>query len=446
VTAVFNPEVPARIGAGADLRRVEQLQPGLETGHPGLEDMPASTGTGRNVREVSADRAAAPTLARLRRARGQQEAIVRWLQRLSPLLLVLFVGVALLSRPEPGVSGRGLVVAVAVAAFVVGVLGRNATAARLGGAHLGFVATLLVSAATLTLAQPGGPGAEALLVAVLCLARLLPGRAAIPVLVVSFVAVEVTAVITARPDLAVLTALAGFYGMLYLAFRLGEANKQAERLVAELRESQAARARSAKLAERQHLAREMHDVLAHSLSGLMLQLEGARMLAAEDPTDPRLPEVIDRAHHLGKTGLEEARRAIGTLRDDELPGPDRLPGLAARFQEDRGISCRFTVSGEAYELGSEARVALYRVAQEALTNITKHARPERVELRLAYEPSVARLTIEDFARDGGGPPSANGDGGGYGLTGMRERAELLGGALTARTTCDGFRVELDVPT
>ena len=105
--------------------------------------------------------------------------------------------------------------------------------------------------------------------------------------------------------------------------------------------------------------------------------------------------------------------------------------MAAQFQQDRNIPCRLTVSGEAYELGSEARLALYRVAQEALTNITKHAHPERVELHLACEPSVTHLTVEDFTRTNG-------------LTGMRERAELLGGSLTTETTPGGFRVELDV--
>jgi signal transduction histidine kinase len=187
----------------------------------------------------------------------------------------------------------------------------------------------------------------------------------------------------------------------------------------------------------------MHDVLAHSLSGLMLQLEGARMLAAEDPADPRLAQAINRAHHLGKSGLDEARRAIGMLRDDELPGPERLAGLAAQFQQDRHIPCRLTVSGPAHELGTEARVALYRVAQEALTNITKHTHPERVELHLVYEPSVTRLTVEDFTT--GAPPAVATGEGGYGLTGMRERAELLGGTLTTAATRSGFRVELDVP-
>jgi signal transduction histidine kinase len=133
------------------------------------------------------------------------------------------------------------------------------------------------------------------------------------------------------------------------------------------------------------------------------------------------------------------------LRDDELPGPERLPELAAQFQEERAIPCRFTVSGTEHDLASEARLALYRVAQEALTNITKHARPERVELHLVYEPSATRLTVEDFTTTNGTPTPLTGENSGYGLTGMRERAELLGGTLTTEMTCSGFRVELDVP-
>lgn len=194
----------------------------------------------------------------------------------------------------------------------------------------------------------------------------------------------------------------------------------------------------------QRLAREMHDVLAHSLSGLMLQLEAARMLTAGDPGDPRLPGAIDRAHHLAGSGLDEAQRAIGMLRGDELPGPERLARLAAQFQEDRGIPCQLRVTGRERPLSSEARLAVYRVAQEALTNITKHARPCRVELHLAYQPGATRLSIEDFtAAPGTGPGLASGHG--YGLAGMRERAELLGGTLAADTTGTGFRVDLEVP-
>jgi signal transduction histidine kinase len=402
----------------------------------------------RSVRKVSADHASAPILARLRQTRKQHELIVRWLSFLAPALLILYVLAAAHARPYPGPTGRGLVVSIAVAAFVLGVLVRNATIWRPGRVlSLASIALVLAGAGVLMWLQPNGPGAEGVLVGVLFAVRWLPGRAAVPALIVAFLAVEIIAWADQQAfgSLAVLAAFGAFYGMLFLAYRLSQANKQAEVLVAELKESRAAEARAAGLAERQRLAREMHDVLAHSLSGLLLQLEGARMLVAEDPTDPRLPAAVERAHHLGRSGLEEARRAIGMLRDDELPGPERLPALAAQFEQDRAVPCRLVVSGAAHELGSEARLALYRVAQEALTNITKHAHPERVEMRLAYEPSATRLIVEDYSSSDGNNPSPDGDGSGYGLTGMRERAELIGGTLTTEATRNGFRVELDVP-
>jgi signal transduction histidine kinase len=140
------------------------------------------------------------------------------------------------------------------------------------------------------------------------------------------------------------------------------------------------------------------------------------------------------------------------LRDEELPGPERLPGLADRFAADRGVPCELTVSGQERPLTSEARLAVYRVAQEALTNIAKHAHPERVRMSLAYEAAATRLTVEDFgaadpadATDAAVSQQAAVPGGGYGLTGMRERAELLGGELLTAATDQGFRVELRVP-
>jgi signal transduction histidine kinase len=144
------------------------------------------------------------------------------------------------------------------------------------------------------------------------------------------------------------------------------------------------------------------------------------------------------------TGLQEARRAIGMLREDALPGPERLPGLAADFEADTGVPCRVGVTGPERDLGTDGRLTLYRVAQEALTNIRKHAQAGRVEIRLTYEASGTRLAIEDFGRHGELP--APSDRSGYGLTGMMERAELIGGTLTAGRTDGGFRVELWVPS
>ncbi len=108
-----------------------------------------------------------------------------------------------------------------------------------------------------------------------------------------------------------------------------------------------------------------------------------------------------------------------------------------------------TVTGTPRDLPSDARLALYRVAQEALTNVRRHADAERVDVALAWSPGEVVLTVEDRAGvpvgAGGEAPRRVGPGGGHGLTGMRERAELLGGTLDAGPTPDGFRVRLALP-
>ncbi len=395
---------------------------------------------------MSSDPAASVALATLRRARAQQEAAHRWLRRLAPPLYAVVALVVFTSGRKPGFPGREVAAVLAVGGFALGALGALTARHRRAAVRIVFAVVLVASSAALMGLQPDGPGLAGLVAGLVLLAPRVPDRFPIALSIAGITCLTAAAVAVSHgsPALALLSAIAivGFPGMMLLARRLGQANDQAERLLIELAGTRAAQTRAAGLAERQRLAREMHDVLAHSLSGLMLQLEGARMLVAGNPSDPRLPGVIERAHHLGKSGLEEARRAIGMLRDDELPGPARLAGLAAQFQEVSGVPCRFTVSGQAYELPSEAGLAVYRVAQEALTNITKHACPERVEVHLGYEPRGTRLTVEDFAA-GSEPPRAPGDG--YGLTGMRERAELLGGELTTAATRGGFRVELRVP-
>ena len=125
-------------------------------------------------------------------------------------------------------------------------------------------------------------------------------------------------------------------------------------------------------------------------------------------------------------------------RCEALPGPERLRALADAFSGEASVS----VCGTPRELSSEARLAIYRTAQEALTNVRRHAAAERVDLRLRYADDGTWLTVEDHGRTANGSAEA---GLGYGLTGMRERAELLDGRLAADRTPDGFRVELYIP-
>lgn len=373
----------------------------------------------------------------------REEPVLRWLRLLVPLVLLVVIGSVGTSAPRPGVDLVGL----ALAVFVLASAGVVATLWRPTPVPLVFVVALLAAAVTLTWLQSGAAIAG-IFVGISMLGPRLRGHTAALLAVLALVSLGLLATTLLHRSIAegLLNAvmIGAFYGMFFLALRLNEANRRSERLLAELAESRAAEAHAAGLAERQRLAREMHDVLAHSLSGLMLQLEGARMLAVGETVDPRLRQAVERAHHLARSGLDEARRAIGMLRDDELPGPEGLGGLAAGFAHTYGIACEYRVHGEAYALGAEARVAVYRVAQESLTNVTRHANPDRVEITLSYEEELARLVVEDF----GGPPSPDvtpRPGEGYGLTGMRERAELLGGTLRTGPTATGFRVELGVP-
>ncbi|MGH2926971.1 MAG: sensor histidine kinase [Solirubrobacteraceae bacterium] len=340
---------------------------------------------------MSAGAPTTSTLATLRQARAHGEAVVRWLRPIGPLAFFLATWTAFQVRPAPGATGSGLEVSVALGGFVLGGLGlmiasRGGPNARGGAGYLGWIALLYCGSGALVWLQPDGASVVGLVFGTFYLVPRVPGRVAVPMLALTSLFLPVSTVWThGSTTAAVFNALliGTAFGLTLLAARLVDANERAAGLLVEAERTRSAQARAMGLAERQRLAREMHDVLAHALSGLMLQLEGTRMLAAEDPSDPRLPMVIERAHHLGKAGLEEAGRAIGTLRGDELPGPERLAELAGRFQADRGGPCQFAVVGDPRELDSEARVTLYRVAQEALTSVTKHAHPERVEVRLA---------------------------------------------------------------
>lgn len=364
------------------------------------------------------------------------------------LVVVAIIGTAgSQTAPEPGLHGQHLVVTIALLAVAAGIVGAIRIPDLRRPAVVASLVIAIGGAATLVGVQPDGPGFLGVFPAVSAAAMRLPARWNLPIAGLAGASVAVAWGINGHRSLTGIVLNELGVGVFYLfavfARRLRESNEQARVLIGELEQSRAVEAEAAVLAERQRLAREMHDVLAHSLSGLMLNLESARLLADRPDTDPALVEAVGRAHRLAKTGLEEARRAIGMLRDDELPGPDRLPSLTAEFETDSGVACTLAVTGTERPLVSDGRLTLYRVAQEALTNIRKHARAERVELWLAYEPEGARLTIEDFGPDG--RTTAPRSDKGYGLTGMRERAELLGGRLTAGPTPKGFRVEVWVP-
>ena len=231
--------------------------------------------------------------------------------------------------------------------------------------------------------------------------------------------------------------------LLYGARRLRDEQFRVRTLLAELEARRDRDLEAAKVQERTRLARDIHDVLAHSLTALIVQLDSARMLlTGERASDEAVGSVL-RARHLAQEGLDETRRAVGTLRGDGVPGARMLAGLVKDFERDSGLPCDYSVDGEPVELASPAQLALYRTAQEALTNVRKHAPANRVQVHLRYATGGAELIVDDF---GDAPaPTPNGAGEGYGLEGMRERAELLGGSLEAGPRDTGFRVRLWLP-
>jgi signal transduction histidine kinase len=372
---------------------------------------------------------------------------LRRARRAGPGVIAAVVVIAAVQHPRPGLSGTGLAVSLALIVLVASTIAMfGPTASRLAVAGLG---AMIAASAALVWLQPGGAGIAGLFVAVAFAGFQLTQRESVAALLLSAAAFVAAAMHGDRSGGTMAGAELGivaFYLFARFARSAADAHEETTQLLAELQASRNAEAEAAMLRERSRLARDMHDVLAHSLSGLMLQLEGARMLAAQPDADGRLPPALDRAHHLARAGLEEARRAIAALRDEDLPGPDRLEQLAAEFERDSNIQASFELSGTPRRLDSEVALTLYRVAQEALTNARRHALPERVRVRLSYEAGGIRLTISDHASARpAAVAAATSLGGGYGLTGMRERAKLIGGRLDAGPTADGFQVELWIP-
>lgn len=232
----------------------------------------------------------------------------------------------------------------------------------------------------------------------------------------------------------------------FVATKFAGANRDAalrvRALHAQERATLAAQNEAAVLAERARLARELHDVLAHTLAGLAIQLEAARLLAEHVHADPRLIDHLATSHELTRDGLVNARRAVATLRDDTPYGVRQLPSLIEQTRRTTHLTITVEQSGPLVDLPPDLDLVVYRTVQESLTNAAKHAGPDataHVSLRWISQA----LTVE--VRDDGGSSADVGSGGGHGLAGLRERAGLCGGVLQAGPLPGGWRVELVLP-
>ncbi|MEV5716814.1 histidine kinase [Amycolatopsis mediterranei] len=216
---------------------------------------------------------------------------------------------------------------------------------------------------------------------------------------------------------------------------------QAEQLLTQIRIAAAADTRAAALDERTRIARDIHDVLAHSLGAVAVQLDAADALLEVDTNTPRARHHVQRARHLTLDGLTEARRAIGALRNDAPPLGDQLSALVADHH-----AATLTIFGEPRPLPANAALTIYRTAQEGLSNARKHAPGQPVTLHVHYHHDNVAVTIVNPTSTTADGSTLGATGGSYGLPGLAERATLLGGTLIAGQDATNWSLQLWLPT
>ncbi|GAA2392382.1 hypothetical protein GCM10010170_104990 [Dactylosporangium salmoneum] len=303
-----------------------------------------------------------------------------------------------------------------------------------------------LAGAALDALRPPGPGIVMICMAMAGLGFGLPRRPGLAAAAVILVAAGwAEARGSANPVGAVL-GVAAAAGFMYLAAAFAavsrDAHSHSQALLEQEAATRAAREEAAVLGERGRLARELHDVLAHTLSGLAVQLEGARLLAERTGADPRLAEQVTNAQRLARDGMVNAKRAVAALRGEALPGPAQLPALIEQTRLS-GLPVTLAVAGEPRPLPSESGLAVYRAVQEALTNAAKHAgRGAAVAVALTWADGTLTAQVTDSGGDRVVPGLPSG---GYGLAGLAERAALAGGRLDAGPTADGWQVTLTMP-
>lgn len=373
------------------------------------------------------------------------------------LRLAAFVVVAVISSEERSSHRPELVVALIVVATLLlvwagidlrALRGRVTKTWILVGALIGIgIASGLVSATN------GGDVIVAFsIVAAIGAGNELPIASASAVIALSILAIEISSLIFGFNSGDVGWPLALFGGLLVGRNRRDARiqSAQASALVAETERTRAQEQRAATLDERARLAREIHDLLAHSLGALGIQLEAAQALLTDARDIDRAVPLLDQARRLAASGLEETRQAINALRSDTPPLPESLASLAEGHRQQLRTIVELSVAGSVYPLSTDANLALIRVAQEALTNAAKHAPTAPIAMTLDYDVDETVLCITNDvvvhqAVADGSTTSQLQSGGGYGLAGMRERLLLQGGTLAAGPSESGWTVRARIP-
>jgi signal transduction histidine kinase len=318
-----------------------------------------------------------------------------------------------------------------------------------------FAATAAASLAYYAAGYPDGPGWVGLFVAAYTLVALGDGRRSIRVVAAGAVVLAAGWLLLA--DLTPLLAAGWVFfriGTLVMAAALGESVRSRRVLAAEAlaraeraEQTREEEARRRVDAERLRIAREVHDTVAHAIAVINVQAGVTAHVLDKRPQQARETLVV--IEQTSAQALGELRATLGMLRETDQDARTPPPGLArledlAGLAREAGLDVKVEVASPPAELPTAIDQAAYRIAREAVTNAIRHAGPARLVVVVAYGPGDLELLVAD---DGRGPrDSANAEGGGRGIAGMRERAELLGGKLTAGPRPEGgFQVRARLP-
>jgi signal transduction histidine kinase len=245
----------------------------------------------------------------------------------------------------------------------------------------------------------------------------------------------------------------GGYPVLIVACLLWGRNRRAYRVQAEQasalleqhKQLQAEQRRADVLDERARIAREIHDVLAHSLGALGIQIQSAKAMLTDHGDVDRAVDALSTAQRIAADGLTETRRAVHALRVDSLPLSDELASVVETHRQRYRVPVTFETSGTTRPLPPDASLAMLRAGQEALVNAAKHAPGQQVAVRLDYTGTGVRLSVVNGMNGAVTAGREPGVTGGYGLTGMGERLRLLHGTLLAGPRDNEWAVTAELP-
>lgn len=374
--------------------------------------------------------------------------------------LIRLIGLALIvwsvatSAHHPGAGGRGLVVTVLLAVDVVAWLVLMGRPGRDRGVTIELY-VMAVAGGALCGATTGSAASAFVFAAVA--AAGLRGRlgGALALAVAGTAALAVTTLLYAGSGVGLLAYALGFVAAALAASYSRESvvrAEQAELLLAQAQRTHEEQLRALRLEESARLAREIHDVLAHTLAGLVIQLEATTALFEQGAERQDVLVRLRRAHELAREGLAETRRAVGVLRGEEAaPLWGGIDALIASHRETGAGDVRLTVDGDERRLAGPVGDTVLRVIQEALTNVRKHAPGSDVTVTVDAGRSGADEVVAVIADHGAAddaltaPGGLTHTGGGFGLRGMRERVQAVGGTLSAGPDGSGWRVELRAP-